>query len=579
MLNISDFALEKIKDLVPSCVLNEIACFVFYDDHPAQSKIWDITICTKYGEVKEYYKCEEVSSLFLGSEIQFTKMSILRNSQGQLFYLLASQTEVIILSRKDKIAVHKKVTNVDYYDINDCACRGDACLKVVLKDDAVPLIFDDNFENLGERAASLSAMYVDDSLPILTQLKRKFSQARYSIQCNEKTRREFMDLRKLTAFAAAKKLHPNLDDSMINESYNQVSEHLKLISQTPSVAVCDKKVVITLNVINKGKMSLHDVGILLHSKQPSIVYTTHLYQHTTVSPRWKEVHELQPNIQTAILAVVDLTELQYSTTRLDFNGVISYKREGKDYLMPFDSVVLPYSEFMGKEYDVLANEINDTSILPVLGTTKKLDLTLRIIDNASGLTLTDIFCQHMAMECVAGVSNAVIHKISPYHVLNGVMVVFEENAVRTPIAVYVRSHSQVLPLIHYIHEAIPHRIIITPPNHKITSTEHSLSKYNEEITEKKEKTDYASYAPSMLRQTATILEYLDNCIVKMNESKDAKLQSKIGKEIDLFAGGLGLFTEFRSELLAESSKGANAKCLKQCEVKPVDSESVFLDIE
>ncbi|XP_063540334.1 uncharacterized protein LOC134749345 [Cydia strobilella] len=579
MLNISDFGLQEIiNDLVPSCVLNEIACFVFYDDHPAQSRICDITICTKYGEIKEYYKCEEVSSLFLGTEIQFTKMYFLRNSQGQLFYLLASQNEVIILSRKDKLAVHKKVSNVDYYDFNDCACRGEACLKVVLKDDAVPLIFDDNFENLGERAAALSGMHVDESLPILTQLKRKLSQARYSIQCNEKTRREFMDLRKLTAFAVSKKLHPNLDDSMITESYNQVSEQLKLISRTPSVAVCNKKLVITLNIINKGEMPLHDVAILLHSKQPSTVYTTHLYQHTTVSPRWKEVHKLQPNIQTAIVAVVDLTELQYSTSRLDFNGVISYKREGKDYLMPFDSMVLSYSEFMGKQYDVLANEISDTSILAVLATTKKLDLTLRIIDNTSGLTLSDIFCQHMAMECVAGVSNAVIHKMSPFHVLNGVMVVFEdENAVCTPIAVNVRSHNQVLPLIHYIHEAIPHRIIITPPNHKITATEHSLSKYNEEITEKKEKLDYASYAPSMLRQTATILEYLDSCIVKMNESKDAKVQSKIGKEIDLFAGGLGLFTEFRSELLTESSKGA--KCLKQCEMKPVDSESMFLDTE
>ncbi|XP_063366913.1 uncharacterized protein LOC134655384 [Cydia amplana] len=578
MLNISDVTLqETIEDLVPSCVFNEIACFVFYDDHPAQSKICDITICTKYGEVKEYYKCEEVSSLFLGSEIKFTKMSILRNNQGQLFYLLASQNEVIILSRKDKLAVHKKVSNVDYYDINDCACRGEACLKVVLKDDAVPLIFDDNFENLGERAAALSGMHVDDSLPILTQLKRKLSQARYSIQCNEKTWREFMDLRKLTAFAASKKLHPNLDDSMINESCNQVPEQLKLISRTPNVAVCNKKVVITLNVINKGKMPLHDIAILLHSKQPSIVYATHLFQHTTVSPRWKEAHKLQPNIQTAIVAVVDLTELQYSTSRLELNGVISYKRGGKDYLMPFDSVVLSYSEFMGKQYDVLANEINDTSILPVLATCKKLELSLRIIDNASGLTLTDIFYQHMAMECVAGVSNAVIHTISPYHVLHGVMVVFEdENAVRTPIAVYVRSHNQVLPLIHYIHEAIPHRIIITPPNHKITANEHSLSKYNEELTEKKEKIDYASNAPSMLRQTAMILEYLDSCIVKMNESKDAKVQSKIGKEIDLFAGGLDFFTEFRSELLAESSKGLG---LKQCEVKPVDSESMFLDTE
>ncbi|XP_047997110.1 uncharacterized protein LOC125234763 [Leguminivora glycinivorella] len=245
--------------------------------------------------------------------------------------------------------------------------------------------------------------------------------------------------------------------------------------------------------------------------------------------------------------------------------------------MPFDSVVLSYAEFMGTQYDVLANEINETSILPVLATTKKLDLLLRIIDNISELTLTDMFCQHMGMECVAGVSNAVIHKTSPYHVLNSVMVVFEdENSVRTPIVVYVRSYTQVLPLIHYIHEAIPHRIIITPPNHKITATEATLSKYNEEITEKKEKINYTSYAPSMLRQTAMILEYLDNCIVKMNENKDAKVQSKIGKEIDLFAGGVTSFVDFRSKLLTESNQGA--KCLK-CEVKPVDSESMFLDTE
>lgn len=83
MQNLPENVREVISKLVPVSILDDIACFVLYDDHPAQRKNCDITICTKHGEVKEYFRREEVSSLLLRSNFKAAQIRIIRNSHCQ----------------------------------------------------------------------------------------------------------------------------------------------------------------------------------------------------------------------------------------------------------------------------------------------------------------------------------------------------------------------------------------------------------------------------------------------------------------------------------------------------------------
>lgn len=119
-----------------------------------------------------------------------------------------------------------------------------------------------------------------------------------------------------------------------------------------------------------------------------------------------------------------------------------------------------------------------------------------------------------------------------------------------------RTPSQVLVLIHYIHDAIPLTLLITTPNIKITAKDENLSKYNEEILETTQLLyNYGNYATSILNRTELVLKYLDNSMVKMGESKSSVVQSKIGTEIDLFAGGKERYLEFKNRMREEGAMG------------------------
>lgn len=43
------------------------------------------------------------------------------------------------------------------------------------------------------------------------------------------------------------------------------------------------------------------------------------------------------------------------------------------------------------------------------------------------LTPTDIFCEHLKMEKISSIDNAVIFKNLPHHILYGLLVIFEDN--------------------------------------------------------------------------------------------------------------------------------------------------------
>lgn len=62
-------------------------------------------------------------------------------------------------------------------------------------------------------------------------------------------------------------------------------------------------------------------------------------------------------------------------------------------------------------------------MLAVLAATEKTDLILRHINQPTDEKLTlDIFCEYLQMDKVLS-GNIAIHTKSPYHVLNGVMIV------------------------------------------------------------------------------------------------------------------------------------------------------------
>ncbi|XP_073953789.1 uncharacterized protein [Choristoneura fumiferana] len=583
MQNLPDNVREVVAKLVPSSILEDIACFVLYDDHPAQRKNCDITICTKHGEVKEYFRREEVSSLLLRSNFKAAQIRIIRNNNCQLYYLVASDHEVVILSKINQLKVHQRVSNMESYDVDDYGYNGLASLKVVQKDDAVPLIFDDKFQRLSEQAIIMDGVHVDDSIPVLLDLKRKLVQTRYSIGCNVKSQNKLQDLRKLATFASYQKMHPSLEDSMFHQNYKQKCEAVKLQSKAPCVKICNQKFVIVLHAINKHKQVLRDVTVLLHAKnKPAMMYTTRLFTHKTITPFWEETKQtLENNVKTAIVVVVDSSELQFTVpSKIEFNGVISYRKLNKECLLPFDYVTIPYAETMESQMDILANELDENSILAIMASTERVDLTLRllgdIIDDTT-LPLPELFHIYLGMEILEKARNVVVHKRAAHHVLNGVMVVLERDARVIHLyhlAVYARSPGQIVSLINYIYDAIPIRTVVTSKLHIITSTAEALSRYMEVVPFTVQfNTSYAIYGVSILNQIKMILQYLDSCMVKMNFTKKNAMQNKNGNQIDLFANGVVDYMEFRTLLLQEAMNGIRA--LKRGQFSTREVEILF----
>ncbi|KAJ8717875.1 hypothetical protein PYW07_005805 [Mythimna separata] len=571
MSELSENVRQVIVKLVPACVVNDISCFVFYDKHPSSDINIDITICTNNGEVKEYYQRDLVSAIKLRGVEKPREIKILRNANCDLFYLVFSKEEITILSRKDKLQIHQTVSSVEKYDISDPSCSGQACLRVFRKADAVPLTFDDNFENFKrpDISTTFTETQNDDSLPIITHLMRKLTEAKYSVKYNEKTYKELLDLHQNVAFSTYKKIHPDLNDSVFKDGAKEMASVLRINTQTPWVKVCNKKIVLVLNVCNMNNEPLEDVHILLHGTTgQSIEYTTKLFEKIETSPFWEETgtQVLKYNKNSAIVTVIEENELRSNVvSKIEFNGVIFYKKNGKECLLPMEDVRLCSLDTMGAEFDVLSSVPMDPNImLAILATTEKTELLLRHTKRPNDEALSlELFCKFLSMERVPHCENVAIHRKSPYHVLNGVMLLMHSETTNAndslTVSIYSRTPAQVLALIHYIHDAVPLTLIITTPNIKITAKEDSLSKYNEEIIDNTQTSNnYQKYATSILNRTELVLKYLDYSMVKMGESKSSVVQNKIGTEIDLFGGDEGAFLEFKNRMRDEAAKGVKA---------------------
>lgn len=215
MLQIPDHVRQVLVTLVPAAVINEISCFKFYDNHPRDLKNLDVILCTLQGELKEYYNRELVCSALIEDCGSPSNIILYRNTKGDLFYIVAATNKLFIFSRKNTIQLVERVNNVDTYELDDWLCNGQACLKIVHTDDAVPLYFDENFLTLDN---GLRYSHRDDeTLPVLTQLMTKLTEAKYSVKCNERAYHETSSLRQIAAYAVYQETMADFEKSLFTD--------------------------------------------------------------------------------------------------------------------------------------------------------------------------------------------------------------------------------------------------------------------------------------------------------------------------------------------------------------------------
>ncbi|XP_013187742.2 uncharacterized protein LOC106132763 isoform X2 [Amyelois transitella] len=517
--------LDVISSL-PHSIINEISCFVYYDKHPRDSKCIDIIVCTKNGEVKEFYRRELVGDLNIGTKA--TDIYIKRNSECELFYVIIADDNILILSRKDKPKVHHKIENVDRVE--------------------------------------------EGSSTVVTDLKRKLIEAKHTVKCNENIYKEYQNLRQLAAFSMYKKIHPNLEESVFKSGNKEMAGALKIKTHNPYIKLCNNKVVIILNIFNENEQPLEEVHLLLHIKsKPSIVYKTKLFVKLPISPHWNERYDFMiEEAETAVVAIVDFYDLKdMVVSQVEFSGVMVYQRAGNSHVLPFDTVSISMNDMMGKDFDLLSTEVIDEHvILALLATTERTDLKLRYIrdrdETELQLHIPAVLASHLNMKLYE--DNVIAFRNSPYHPLNGITCIFSDP--RDPMescyymSIYSRFPSQVLLFNHIVHDSVPYKIIITGVNYKVVAKTYQFTEYNEELASFPPELDYTDYAYALVNQTALIKDHLDACLVHMNKSRDPEVLSKIGTEIDLYAAGTSTYQELRKELLVEGTRGIKYLCNK-----------------
>ena len=206
MLQAPENVKQALVHLLPQSVINDVACFVFYDNHPRDQRCLDITVCTRKGEIKEFYQRESINSILIENIIGISEILIIRNTKCDLFYLVVAQNEIIIISKKETLQLCFRISNVDKYKFEEASCRG---LKIFCNDDAVPVIFDDDMKKLEDAELILYHEKSEDSLPIINQLKRKLIEAKYTTKHNENILNDYIKLRQLAAFQMYKKTQLN----------------------------------------------------------------------------------------------------------------------------------------------------------------------------------------------------------------------------------------------------------------------------------------------------------------------------------------------------------------------------------
>ncbi|CAG4947031.1 unnamed protein product [Colias eurytheme] len=573
---------KDLVKLLPASVINDIVCFTLYEIHPRDPRRVDIIVSTSKGEVLEFYDRRIISSILLDDARNVKEITILRNEKCVPFYILLTKSEIIILSTNDTLNIHRRIRNVESYELIDKECCGQPCLKVTCKEDAVPVMFDKNF-NVSQPLLASQNKYSTESVPLITQLQRKLTEAKYNVNKNEGILNDYRKLKQAAAFALYESAKPNAEDSVFRLGTASISKALKIKTKSPILKVCNKKVVIIVNVWNEDDVPIENVHILLHgtSKQ-SFSYTTKIFKSIKSPPFWQEsgFHSIQNNEEHFITGVVDLKELKYNIcSRIEFEVALSYKKQDKSYLLPLENVLVSALDIMGKDYDVILDNKDDpNNILAVLASSEKTDLILRHIKDVNGqeINIFNEISKHLEFEAIGTVKNVLVHKKSPYHLLYGLSIILvQEYELKNSIGieVYSRSPAQVLGFIHFLCDSIPYRIMVTLPAHKITAKTEDLSHYNDVTSETLPQIDFTNEASGILNQATLIKEYFDKCMIKMNESTDQGILNKIGQEIDLMSLGVPEYVKLKNHLLNEAMIGVQTSVIKN--IVNVDSQEMM----
>ncbi|XP_072942470.1 uncharacterized protein [Epargyreus clarus] len=460
--------------LIPASVVNNVECYVIYDEHPRDKKDIDITICSKQGEVLEYYKKSLVSSTKIPYATDFRRISIVRSSNCDLYYLVEAREELIILSRKDNECpsiLFPRLRFVKTYELCDLHCTGAVTLKVITENSTKYYSIDNGFKIIDEMNENTN------SDGISSALRNKLKEAIDNLQSNKKAYKQILELRQRAAYFIPK---PN---------------DLKI--EPPIVQFFNKKIVILLQVKETYNGSMENVCILIHNNSSnSISYSTKYFNVDegtfNDSPFMIETEKLSiiGRSDTIVAAVIPLREFKHSViSKVQFNLVVSYQKQGKDYLQPCEPVFISASDVMGKNFDVFNSSIdNIKKAWTILSSTERTTLCLKqIIPRAQTSDNINIDPPKLFLDllkfhtlCDFEDSKILVHKASPEHILHGMIIIFYDNkeaVVKKPdhfeynfkIDVYTRCPTQVPALLHFIYDSISYTMIVTTPSIKVTT--------------------------------------------------------------------------------------------------------------
>lgn len=222
MLDLPPCILQNFVKLVPSSIVKDVTCFVFYDNHPCNDLKIDLIVCTSKGEIFELYEREILYESVVDTISQPKEICLHRNSKGDLYYLVTTSIELFIFSRTDTLVIVNKISNMERFALDDPACSGKIILQVWTNDDAVPLVFNENMERVTFLQDRSNDTEIEDNLPFVNMLKTKLTEAKYTVAQNEKALEDLLRLRQSVAFSTYCEMYPDLKESIFKESFKEV---------------------------------------------------------------------------------------------------------------------------------------------------------------------------------------------------------------------------------------------------------------------------------------------------------------------------------------------------------------------
>lgn len=97
--------------------------------------------------------------------------------------------------------------------------------------------------------------------------------------------------------------------------------------------------------------------MILHSSSENVLaYETKLYESITNQPFWKEslTKDIVRGSYKNIVVVFDKKELNFNICHIiQLMGIILYKIDGRDKILPIDDITQRHMDLMNKKFDIL----------------------------------------------------------------------------------------------------------------------------------------------------------------------------------------------------------------------------------